>query len=346
MKKHILSYEEISQLCLELSLFLHAGADIGGGISLLANEIDTPWLKDKLCAMAKGIDNGKTLSAVFEESALFPRDAVSMLAVGERTGRTEEALKSLAKYYESRQIQDNKIKSAIVYPSVLLLVMTAVIVTLLTKVLPIFSEVYASHGGSMTGFTGALLRFGEFLNAALPLLAIVMILAIMFLIPFSFSQRLREKIFFGGNRKFKGITKALGMARFARALSMGLSSGLTSEEAVKNAAMLLCDIPKAKERAENCLAAISNGEKLADAISDAALMPKSECRLLAIGVAGGSGEDVAEKIAERLERHAEEETERKLNVIEPMIVTLTSVLVGLILLAVMLPLTNIMSSIG
>ncbi len=342
MKKATLSYEEISQICLELSLFLHAGADIGSGLVLLANEVEDSKMKNSLNSIAKLIDDGCTASSAFEISSLFPDDVIRMLETGEKTGRLEETFTHLAKYYESRHTQDESVRNALVYPSVLMLVMLSVIVILLTKVLPIFSDVYASHGGTLTGIAGSLLEFGTFLTSSLPFIAVVAVIFIILLAFFAFSESFREFLIF---KKFKGINNSLTTARFAMALSMGISSGLTHEEAVRNASEMLVST-NAKKQSEVCLDMLSKGESLANAISATKLMPAAECRLLSIGFASGKGEEAMQKIALRLEKSAENEVERRIGFIEPCIVVITSLLVGLVLLAVMLPLTDIMSSIG
>ena len=173
MKTITLTYNELSALCLELALFLHAGADFGGALSLLAEETDAPQVKARIADMAAEVDEGTPLSDAMEHSGLFPWDVWAMVRVGERTGRTEETLHSLSRYYTRRDAADQQIRSALLYPSLLMLVMLAVIVILLAKVLPIFREVYASLGAEMTGLAGTFLQFGLVLDALLPLLCLL-----------------------------------------------------------------------------------------------------------------------------------------------------------------------------
>jgi len=175
---------------------------------------------------------------------------------------------------------------------------------------------------------------------------LIFALAVSFIIAISFSERFRETVFFGSGKEFKGLTKSVACARFASAFAMGIASGLTTEDAVKTASLLIGNIKSAKTRCEKCFELLEAGSSLSDALSATGLMPKAECRLLSMGIAGGNCEIASEEIASKLENAAETETERKVNAIEPFIVTVTSVLIGLILLSVMLPLTNIMSAIG
>jgi type IV pilus assembly protein PilC len=135
-------------------------------------------------------------------------------------------------------------------------------------------------------------------------------------------------------------------ARFAQALSMGISSGMPPEEGVDMAASLLRDIPKAAERCEKCSELLRNGESLSEALNKTGLMESAACRLLTLGMRGGSGDTVMEELARRMQEEAEHALEHAASKIEPALVLITTLLVGAILLAVMLPLMNIMTTIG
>ena len=141
-----LSYEEISNLCLSLSTLIHAGIGAGDGLSLLAEDEEPSEYKELLLQLADKADCGFSLSAAFRESGAFPGYVCGLLETGERSGEVEESLSSLAKYYEERMHMERQIKSALLYPAVLLFIMLAVIVVLLSKVLPVFDSVYAQLG--------------------------------------------------------------------------------------------------------------------------------------------------------------------------------------------------------
>lgn len=164
-----LSHEEISGLCLELSLLLHAGVGLGNGLALLSEESDgrgREWLE----SMARQVDEGAPLSAAMRETGRFPAYVCGLIEVGETAGRTEEALSALSRYYEDRVRMDRRVKSALLYPAVMLAVMLIVIAVLLVRVLPIFDDVYASLGGRLTGVAGGLLELGRWMDRAMPVL--------------------------------------------------------------------------------------------------------------------------------------------------------------------------------
>jgi len=348
MKTITLTYNELSALCLELALFLHAGADFGGALSLLAEETDAPQVKARIADMAAEVDEGTPLSDAMEHSGLFPWDVWAMVRVGERTGRTEETLHSLSRYYTRRDAADQQIRSALLYPSLLMLVMLAVIVILLAKVLPIFREVYASLGAEMTGLAGTFLQFGLVLDALLPLLCLLAGIISCALAAFAVLPSLRRKCISAWNRRFggKGLSARTASARFAQAFSLGIASGLTAEEAVEISADLLSDQPAAQKRCQDCLSRLAEGMNVADALRQSGLFPAAECRLLQLGIQSGNSALAAAELATRLENAAEYALEQRISRIEPLMVGISSLLIGIILLTVMLPLTRIMTAIG
>ncbi len=348
MKKTKLSYNELSDFCRALAVTLHAGVSMGDSLALLAEEEPSGALRDLLAEMGKQVDGGATLSAAMKHAGVFPPYLTGLLDVGERTGKLEEALSALAQYYEQREQMDWRIRNALIYPAILLLLMLAVIVVLLTKVLPVFDNVYASLGGQLTGIAGGLLKLGQWLNVAMPVLLVLLGLAVICVILFALSKSLREKLmaFWRRKRGDKGLSRKQADARFAQALAMGLSSGLPLNEAVELAESLLEDTPAAAARCHDCLERLERGDNLVDALRESAVLPAQFCRLLAMGLRGGSGDTAMAEIARRLSEEADRLLESRVSRVEPALVLVASLLVGAILLAVMLPLMNILSVIG
>ncbi|MCI9367760.1 MAG: type II secretion system F family protein, partial [Oscillospiraceae bacterium] len=131
-----------------------------------------------------------------------------------------------------------------------------------------------------------------------------------------------------------------------QALSMGMASGLPLEKALELSASLLSDNPAAQARCRSCCEQLDQGVSLAQAMRASALLPASACRLLELGQRSGSADMAMEKIARDLADDSDAAIEELVSRVEPALVLVCSVLVGLILLSVMLPLMHIMSAIG
>lgn len=347
MKKVRLSNDDIGALCLSLSMMLHAGVGPADGLSLMAEDEEGP-MKELLKDMAAEADMGLPLNQVFKDTESFPDYVCSLLTVGEESGRTEEALNALSNHYETQAAINQRLRTALLYPAILLLIMLAVIVVLLVYVLPIFNEVYTQLGASLSGVAGGLLSLGQALGKLMPVLCVLLGIIVALVIAFAASPSFREKILTWYRGKFgdKGISGQLNMARFAGALSMGISSGLTPEDAISLSTSILEGIPTAQARCKDCLEKIFNGANLSTAMNEAGLLPKAECRLLETGIRAGAGDTAMEQVARRLAESSEYAVEAKVGQVEPAMVIVCSVLVGLILLAVMMPLMHIMAVIG
>lgn len=337
----------IADLCRELALLLHAGSGVADGLALLAEESPQADRKAHLNALADQMDEGAPLSKALEQSGRYPAYVTGLIAVGEESGQLEDALSALADYYDQRGQREDRIRRALAYPSLLLVLMLIVIVVLLAKVLPVFDQVYASLGGSLTGVGGLLLQAGKGLNAAMPVLCVLLAAALVFLAVFFGCDGVRARLQTWWRRGHgdKGVSRKLNDARFAQALAMGLQSGLPLEEALQLVEELT-DVPAAAARCRACCDRLEQGEELTQALRGADLLPASACHLLSLGIRSGSADTVMADIAARLSREADDALERQTARVEPILVLATSILVGAILLSVMLPLTHIMAAIG
>lgn len=348
MEKLKLSYEEIGQMCANLALLIHSGTGNADALSLLAEDVTNAGLSEKLKSMASEADFGTPLSQLFAKEDAFPVYISKMLAVGERTGHTEETLQSLSDYYYNQSRLSEQLRDALVYPSVLLVIMLLVIGVLLIKVLPIFNDVYKQLGTSLTGVAGGLLALGNFLGKIMPVLAVIILAIVLFVLFFANSEDFRNKVLLWWRKKRgdKGLSWEISSAHFSQAFAMGLSSGMPTEDAIELASGVMQDIPAAKKHCDDCLVKISDGIPLPQALAEEKLLPLTESRLLATALKSGSADRSIQDISERLTEKGERSIRQSVSRVEPALVIVSCILVGLILLCVMLPLMNIMSAIG
>ena len=340
--------EEISALCAALGSLTHAGIGVGEALSLMAQDEPQPELRTLLTDMARRADEGMPLARNLRESGCMPEYVCGLLEAGGRVGKTEQTLDALADYYAGRSRMEQRVRAALLYPSVLLAVMLAVVVVLLVWVLPVFNGVYAQLGSGLTGVAGGLLLLGDSLRRGLPVLCVLLVVLAVLAVLLCHSAALRERFAARWNARWghRGTAGKIGTARIAQALSLGLSSGLTHQEAAELTLLLTPETSPLRKRCEDCMAALEEGETLAAALRGSALLSAAHCRLLEAGIRSGRGEAVMEQIAGQLLEASEESLETLVGRIEPALVLVTAVLVGVILLTVMLPLLHIMSGIG
>ncbi len=341
--KTILSNEETGALCAELAILIRAGESPMGALSNMT-EVDEN--NDLLKKLAGDVENGMTLGEALKESGAFPAYMCGLVQAGEEAGRTEEALEALAQYYEDRVRLNRRIRSALLYPAVMLLLMLVVIGVLLVKVLPIFDDVYASLGGALTGVAGGLLTLGRWLDKIMPVLWILLAAVVVFAAAFAVSESFRDKISGSWKKSHgdKGISRKLNNARFAQAMSMCMASSISPEKSAELAAGLMD--AGAKERCSGVQGRLEGNESLSAALQGCGVLSASQGRLLEIAQLKGAEDKAMSQIAGNLMEEGETALDTLVSRVEPALVLVCSILVGLILLSVMLPLMHIMAAIG
>ncbi len=347
MKQPQLSNLQIAGVCRGLSMLLHAGIGLADSAFLLSQEQPEP-MKTTLETMGKQLDQSRALWEAMEGTGTMPVYVTGMVRTGEETGHLEEALDSLANYYEENHRTGRMLTHAVAYPGMILLLMMCVIGVLLIYVMPVFDRVYASLGARLTGISGALLALGQLLAAAMPAILVLLAAAAVLVCGLTLSPPLREWVFRAGENRFgdRGIGRKFNNARFAQAIAMGLRSGLSPREALELAQGLLTAQARAGERLKRCAGQMEEGESLSDAMETCGLLSASGARMLAVGLRSGNGDRVMEELARTMMEEARQSVEDTLARVEPAMVLVSSALVGVILLSAMVPLMNIMTAIG
>lgn len=348
MKQVRLTNEDIGSLCTSLAYLIHSGIGTGDALAFMAEDEPSAVGRELLSQMKDRADEGQPLAAVFRETGCFPAYVCTLLDVGERVGKLEEALNALGEYYAGRARMNRRLRAAVLYPALLLVVLLAVIVVLLVWVLPVFNDVYAQMGSGLSGLAGSLLGIGMALKNAMPVLCVVLLVVVVLVLLLLASTVLRKKCMDFWRRRMgdKGVSRAIYTARFVQALAMGMSSGLQQDQAVEMAAALSEGAPAFRRRCSECLNRMEQGDSLPQALKGTKLLPPAECRLLDAGIRSGCGEKVMEQTAQHLLEDSEAQIEELVGKIEPALVVVCCVMVGVILLSVMLPLMHIMTTIG
>lgn len=342
MSKKSWSAPYLSAFFMELALMLEAGIPLRDGAFLLEEEEQQRGAKPLLHALGEKLEEGSPLSEAMEAAGCFPRYAEKMVRLGEATGRLEETLRGLSDYYEEQDQLEKSVRSAVTYPAVLLALMLAVLVILVVKVLPIFQDVYRQLGVEMSpaaqGLLGAgrlLGQYGWFVLGGLALLAAGVWLFLLL------RRGSGRPSLWGG----WGVGAAVASARFASAMAMGMKSGLELEDALELAESV-AGSQELSEKVEHCRQRLVKGDGFAESLAASEIFSPVDSRMLAVGVQAGAADTVMEKLARRSGEAARERIESAVGRLEPTMVLVMSVLVGLILLAVLLPLLGILATLG
>ena len=339
-----LNNRELFQFCEQFSIILRSGMSAIEGLAILNDDSQTERGKEILTFLYKDMEESGSLAHAMEQSGAFPASAAAYVRTGEETGCLDEVMKGLSAFY-AKEIQiTDQIQSAVAYPLVMLGMMTAVIVILLVKVLPVFRQVFRQLGLEMSGISGALLGIGETLShystAFLVLLA-AMIGFILFLVLHPKGQELIRKIvcLFPG---MKEIPVNLDYSRLCQCISLGIRSGLSPELCVELAGAVVTQT-EIREKLASIQKQLAEGYGFTEAITESGLFKAMELRLISLGFQAGASDEVMEKLAEQYEEKSTDSVSHIVSILEPTIVIVLSILVGLVLLSVMMPLLGLLS---
>jgi type IV pilus assembly protein PilC len=339
---------ELAWLCEQIALIQKSGLPLPEGIGLLAQSADMPRQQAVLRGLASEMEKLQPLSDAMENIGSFPPYLVRMARIGEVSGNLDHVMTNLAVYYARDEELRKKIRSALVYPAVLLVMMLGVIVLLVARVLPVFSQILNSFGGSMPPFSMGLLSFGLFVAHhaywLLPLILVLITTAVLWLRRTPAGRRLasRAKL---GLPFLRTLYQRLYTSRFASSLSYMLRSGIDMDTSLEMTETVM-DNTCVSERIATCRQRIRQGADTFAALQETGLFPKLFIRMLALGNRTGDMDTVLGKIAAAYASEVDNRLTRLTSVIEPLLVIILSMIVGAILLTVMLPLIEIMASIG
>lgn len=315
---------------------------------MLREDETDPDTRSWLEALCRSTEEGLPLSSALRETEAFPAYMTDMVSLAEETGRLEDVLLSLQRHYDRQLRMAADIRGAVAVPVTLFAVMVAVVILLVTQVLPVFDRVFAQLGVRMGAVATGMMNAGAVLAKAGTGIAVVLVAAAAAALVVALVPALREKFAAGFRRSFggRGILGQMAAARFASSMSMAVASGLSMEESVALSAKLCGGAKEIDEKTERCRKEIEEGGSPADALAGSGLFSGRDCRLLKLAEQTGSLPDTLEDLAQRQEEESLRRIDRTVGAIEPAIVVITSALAGVILLSVMLPLMGLLSTIG
>ena len=253
-------------------------------------------------------------------------------------------MSGLASFYQKEIQIAEQIQSAITYPLVMLGMMTAVIVILLVKVLPVFRQVFRQLGLEMSGISGALLGMGENLSRYSTVFLVLLVIAAGFLFFLSLHPKGQKLVHKAVYRLpgMKEIPVNLDYNRLCQCISMGIRSGLSPELCVELAGAVVSD-SEISEKLITCQKQLEEGAGFTESLTESGLFKGMELRLISLGFQAGASDEVMQKLAERYEEKSVGSISHIVSILEPTIVIILSLLVGLILLSVMMPLLGLLS---
>ena len=332
---------ELSIFCGQVAMILEAGLPLYDGMESLAGANSAAGNADMYQAVSRGVTETGSLYEAMKADSRWPEYMTEMVGIGERTGQLDKVMRGLETYYAREDRIHSSVVSAVTYPLVLGVMLVVIVLILLVFVLPVFRRTLDSMGIA----DNAMMRVGSVIGwivMALVAAAILAVGAALLLL----RTKHREKVLALARRCLPALEKLnrrLTASRVAGVLSMMLSSGFQTGEALDMTAGILSDGEAAK-KIQGVRKSLEEGGTFADGIAEAGIFEELHNRMIRMGSATGNEDQVFARLGELYEEQAEDDISRMISMIEPTLVALLAVVIGAVLLTVMLPMAGILSS--
>ncbi|HCG77252.1 MAG: hypothetical protein COZ37_07010 [bacterium (Candidatus Ratteibacteria) CG_4_10_14_3_um_filter_41_18] len=340
--------EELVALFREISTLVSAHLPLTEALGVLASSLKNEYLKKVILEIKEQVSEGRSLSAALEnyQGTLFPPMLIHMIKASEKSGSLPLILSRFADFKEKSLFIKSKIFSILTYPIIMIIVGFVVLSFLFTFVLPTITKIFTENNLHLPLFTSILLKTTNFLKGS-------WFLILFFLVVLVFAFRRYIKTPSGSLRFdrfklkipfFSGILRKSDVANFSRTLSTLLSGGvdlLTSFGILKG-------IVRSKLFAKSIEVAkidLGKGIPMSNALDKEDFFPGPAISLIAAGEKSGQIEIVLNKIAELYEGEVEAKTMRFISLLEPMMILLMGLVVGLLVLSILLPIFEISQTI-
>jgi general secretion pathway protein F len=328
----------------QLATLLTSGIKLTEALSVLTLQTSDVRFRNALCDIRDRVVTGESFTdALKDYSDYFDVIYVSMVRVGEVTGILGQSLLTIATFMEKRRRVEAKIKTAMVYPVVLIFFCLAAILVLTTTVIPKIGNEIARAGRELPWITKRLMDVGYVLTSWWLLLVIAVIATLVWglkrFLKTSRGAYLRDKLLLS-LPMFGPLIKQRVVARFASTLSTLLGSGLAMAESLRVVAevtgntLMKRAIQQARER-------ILAGADIATPLRDSGVIDPAIAHMVAVGEKSGELETMLKSISDNLESSSDIVIERLSAAVEPLIIIIMAAIIGVIAYATILPILEV-----
>ncbi len=342
--------QNLSIFCRQFATMINAGVGLVRCLSVLALQTDNPRLKECIGDIQNRVEAGETLSrAMMYHSNVFSPLAIGLVKAGEVGGVLDETLDRLAQFLESDLRLKSKIKAAMTYPVLVMIVAFVIVTGLVVFIIPKFIDIFKDFKIEMPMITQILIDISNFTRSQQG--AIILIgggVGSQVLWRKFKSTKFGKRLFDKYKMKvpvFGKLSHNIAVARFTRTLSTLLSSGVPILQAMETVAGAIDNetftdvIMKARAR-------VREGDPIGEPLDKSGLFPPMVIQMISIGEETGSLDAMLGKVADFYEQEVETQLQSLAAALEPLMIVVLGCIVGFIVIALFMPLIQIVSSLS
>ena len=344
---------ELSVFCRQFSTMVDAGVSLVRCLTVLQEQATSVRLKRIMADIQSEVEAGNSLSkAMSKYPRVFSNLFLGLIRAGEVGGVLEESLQRLSSFLEKDMEMRRKVKAAMTYPAIVLFVAVAIVLGLVTFIVPTFMNLFKELGvKEFPVMTQVLMDFSDLLLKGFPYRQLT-IIAVLFALFTGFKLFVRTKF---GRRVFDRfklkvpvfgkLNHKIALARFSRTLGTLLVSGVPILQAMETVAGTV-DNEILSEAIMHCRSRIREGDRIGDPLRKSGLFPPMVVQMISIGEESGALDSMLTKVAEFYEQEVDAALEALTSAIEPIMIVLLGGIVCFIVVAMFMPMVSIIESLS
>ena len=340
--------KQLSVFTRQLATLVDAGLPLLRGLRILLKQEQNPSLREAITAMGESVEGGSTFSeSLGQHPRIFDKLFVNMVKAGEAGGVLEIVLARLAEFMEKAEKIKNKIKSAMIYPIVVLFAAICILVFLLLNVIPKFAEIFEELLGDEP-----LPVLTRFVIGVSDLVArrwyVVVIVVVAVVVVVKLVRRTEKGAYFFDKVKFKlpvfgTLVSKTAIARLSRTLGTLLNSGVPILQAL-NIVRDTSGNEVVARAIQHVHDSVKEGESMAMPMGSAGVFPDIVVSMVDVGEETGALPDMLLRVADNYDDEVDNAVEGLTSVIEPIMIIMLAIIVGTIVIAMFVPLISIITN--
>ncbi|MBD3217321.1 MAG: type II secretion system F family protein [candidate division Zixibacteria bacterium] len=338
---------EISRFTRQFATMIGAGLPMVQCLEILSQQMDSAEFRKIISEIKESVQSGTTLSeALSKHKKIFDDLFVNMVEAGETGGALDVILIRLANYREKADALARKVKGALVYPIVVFVVAIGVTLAMLKFVVPTFAKMFTNLGGSLPEPTRIVMGVSNFVNDYFLLMIISLI---TFVVGFRFALRDKRFRLYWDAFKLKlpgfgNLIRKSAVARFTRTLGTLLSSGVSILEALEITAKTAGNTV-IQNAVRKSMLSIAEGETITQPLKESKVFPPMVIQMISVGEKTGGLDEMLGKIADFYDEEVEAAVASLTSLIEPIVIVFIGVVIGGIMIAMYMPMFDIIGQI-
>ncbi|WP_413111097.1 type II secretion system F family protein [Thaumasiovibrio sp. DFM-14] len=340
---------DITAFTRQMATMLHSGVPIVLALKLIADSHKKAEMRAAIAQVSKQVEAGTPLSKAFASaSTMFDNFYCDLLATGEETGHLPEVFSRLAMYREKSEALRKKVIKAMIYPSIVTSVAIVVTIGMLLFVIPQFSQIFKTFNAELPWFTQKIIQLSELLQAfGLQIAGLLLAAIIAYKTAMKRNARFRLAVHRLGLKVpiFGDIFLKAAVAKFARTLATTFSAGIPLLSGLESAATTTTNL-HIKQAVNSAHQQTSAGMPMYLALRQTDVFPELMLQMVMIGEESGSLDDMLNKNATLYEDDVDNVVDNLGKIIEPFIIVILGTLIGGLLVAMYLPIFDLVNVIS